>query len=255
MALSEGTSFSNVDSAAGSVAAHTGYADHDDVSAPFIRMPHELKLMFAEELGTHDVNALARTCWEMSMLLVQFMYLRAKDSRTKWGRLYLLLAVDHDNWAAVKRFNEVGAWVNMTDTVTGLPETAMHRCAHFGHLEVAIFLIGMGADALAVDFFGNTALHSVVTGIRPKEGMVWLLVAFGADIDAIWSGNNGTALHVAAITGNVRMVRCLLDLGADPNATDDSGFTPSEVAADIDSRATPTAFGGGRRRGGPLSFR
>ena len=199
-------------------------------------MPNELKLLFAEELGIHDINALARTCRKMNEVLARFVYCRAKDLRTKWGRPYFLLAVDDGNLVAVEQFIEVGASVNMMDKVSHLPGTAIHCCAHFGHLEMAKFLIDKGINVLAFDKFGDTALHSVVTGMHPKESMVRLLVEAGADMEATW--NSFTALHEAAITGNVRMVRCLLDLGADPNAANDIGWRPWDLAADDDSRAT-----------------
>ena len=40
---------------------------HDDVHGNFIRMRNEIKFMFAEQLGAHDVNALASLCREMCL--------------------------------------------------------------------------------------------------------------------------------------------------------------------------------------------
>ena len=201
------------------------HADLDDIPATFIRMPNELKLMFAEELGTPDVNALATTSREMNKLLVRFLYQSAKDSRTKRGRPYFLLAVDDGNLMAVERFVKVGALVNMTDTVTDLPETALHSCAYFGHVEIAEFLIDKGeTNVSAVDRLGDTPLHSVVTGMYPKEEMMTLLIEASADVNANWGSL--TALHKAARTGDVRMVQSLLNLGADMHAADRDGLRP-----------------------------
>ena len=193
-------------------------------------MPNELKLMFAEELGIYDIKALATTCREMNKLLTPFMYRRAKDSKTKDGRPYFLLAVDHGNLAEVKRFVEVGASVNMTDTVTQSPVTAIHSCATFGHVEIAKFLIEMGSTVSAVDSLGGGPLLDVVTGINPKEEMVKLLVEAGADMKASWAPGR-TVLHDAVLTGNVGMVQCLLDLGADPNAASRAGTRPMDLAS------------------------
>ena len=193
-------------------------------------------LMFADELGIHHVNALASTCREMNKLLTQFMYRRAKDSTTKCGRPYFLSAVDDGNLTAVERFIEVGASVNMKDPVTILPDTAIHSCAYFGHVEIAEFLIDKGIDVSAVDRLGRLALHRVLTGMHPKEAMMTLLVEAGADIEATL--NSLTVLHAAARTGNVQMVQCLLDLGADTNAADRDGLRPVHFAAGYSNGAT-----------------
>ena len=65
-------------------------------------------------------------------------------------------------------------------------------------------------------------------GMHPKEAMMTLLVEAGADTKAI---RNSNILHRAAVTGNVRMVQCLLDLGADPNVADRVGTRPVHMAA------------------------
>ena len=198
-----------------------------------IRVPNELKLMLAEELAIHDLNALARTCRLMNEVLTRLMYGRAKDLREPWSnRPYFLQAVDDGNLTAVERFVGVGADVDMTDTVTPLPETAIHSCAHFGHVEMAAFLIGKGIDVSAVEEEGGRgALHCVLSGVRPEgEAMATLLVEAGADVDARRDCGE-TPLHVAARKGNLRMVRRLLDLGADPDAVDEHGSRPVQFAA------------------------
>ena len=199
-------------------------------------MPNELKLMFADKLETHDVSTLASTCREMNNLLLRFMYRRAKDSTAECGRSYFLLAVDVGNLTAVERFIEVGASVNMTDRIMGFPETAIHSCAYYGHVEIAEFLINKGIDVSFVDSVGNRAMHSVLAGVNPKEAMMTLLVEAGADMTATW--NSHTPLHEAAATGNIRMVQCLLELGADTNAADPGGLRPVHVAAGYSNGAT-----------------
>ena len=200
-------------------------------------MPNELKFMFGDELRIHDLNALVRTCREMNELLTRFMYRRAATlNKTRRNRPYFLLAVDDGNLTAVKQFLEVGADVNMTDKVTCYLGTAIHSCAHFGHVKMAEFLIEKGSNVSAVVEDGRGALHSLVGGERPEEAMVTLLVKAGADVEARW--NMDTPLHAAACTRNVRIVQRLLDLGANPDAVAEGGARPLHFAASASNAAT-----------------
>ena len=47
----------------------------------------------------------------------------------------------------------------MTDTVTNLPETAIHSFANFGHVEITEFLIDKGINVSVVDRVGDGALN------------------------------------------------------------------------------------------------
>ena len=169
-------------------------------------MPNELKLMFAEELRIHDVNALARTCRAMNELLTRFMYSRFRKSRTKQRRPYFLLAVDDGNLAAVERFLDVGALMGITDTVHFLLPTALHSCAHFGHVEILELLIDRGIE--------------VPYNIRVDNCIM------------------ETPLHLAARRSNVRLVELLLDLGSDPNVPNRLGHRPVHYAASNSNAAT-----------------
>ena len=186
--------------------------------------------MLAEELGIHDVNALARTCREMNELLTWYMYRRARSLKVKWyDRPYFLLAVDQGNLEAVERFVEAGADVNMTDKISPLRGTAIHSCAHLGRVKIAEFLIGKGLNVSAVMEDGRGALHSLAWATRPEEAMATLLVEAGADVEARWITD--TPLHSTARTDNVRIMRRLLDLGANLDAATDDGSRPLHIAA------------------------
>ena len=200
-------------------------------------MPNELKYMLAEELGIHDLNSLVRTSREMNQYLTRFMYRRARTLTEKWGdRPYFLLAVDQGNLAAVERFVEAGADVNMTDKNSPFWWTAIHSCAHYGRVKIAEFLIGKGLNVSAVMEGGRGALHSLAWAARPEEAMATLLVEAGADVEARW--NMHTPLHVAARANNVRIVQRLLDLGADLDAATEDGSRPLHIAAAESNAAT-----------------
>ena len=60
--------------------------------------------------------------------------------------------------------------------------------------------------------------------------MVQLLLNGGADPNGASTGNGRTPLHFAAYRGHKDVVQILLDKGADPSRTDNSGCTPLSLA-------------------------
>jgi ankyrin repeat protein len=113
--------------------------------------------------------------------------------------------------------------------------TALALAAHFGHSETAAFLIDQGADinAIARHEMKVTPLHAALFGRRIETAK--LLIERGADVTirrggSGWPRSGWTALHYAAGFGFVDLVEPLLNAGADPEALDDEGRTPMEIA-------------------------
>jgi hypothetical protein len=80
------------------------------------------------------------------------------------------------------------------------------------------------ANLQARDKFGETPLHCA-----SDIEIMRLLVANEAVVDA--RNNAGeTALLIAVVNGDPKLVRALLESGADPQASDDSRNTPSSYA-------------------------
>src|SRR6516162_4482036 len=83
-------------------------------------------------------------------------------------------------------------------------------------------------------YVGDTALHLAAAGYRVE--IARLLLAAGADANAAANHRQSGPLHYAAdgyVNGpvwdakrQVKMIRCLLDAGADVNAQDKNGATP-----------------------------
>jgi ankyrin repeat protein len=193
--------------------------------------------MFADQLELVDVNALARTSRALHMLLSRYIYRRAKSLVTRKGRPFFLVAADRGNLTAVKRFIEVGTNVNLRDSDKTRMQTALHSCAHFGHIGTAQLLIQAGADVLAVDQYGCTALHVLTSGRNGSYAMMELLIDVGADISAI-APQYGSVLHSAATNGTSAMVQLLLDHGAACDTIDRWGETPLHGAAFSGTGAT-----------------
>lgn len=94
--------------------------------------------------------------------------------------------------------------------------TALHYAAFFGQGPAASLLLEHGADVEAESrnrqLPGLHPLHSAVAGRAPLE-LVTILLDAGADPNAQQSGG-WTALHTAAIAGDLAVVQLLLSRGA-----------------------------------------
>jgi ankyrin repeat protein len=116
----------------------------------------------------------------------------------------------------------------------------------FFRYDIAEVLISKGADVNVHGQWGYTALHHAAMNCRsyeehPRitasmpESMAKLLIAKGADVDAIagtdadvFSG--ATPLHVAADRGNMGVLKQLIASGANVNTKNASGITPIVMA-------------------------
>ena len=67
--------------------------------------------------------------------------------------------------------------------------------------------------------------------LKEKPSVVeCLLVHGGSDLDAVSRVGGATALHHAASNSETRVVRLLLEAGANPTLLDEGGQTPLDVA-------------------------
>jgi ankyrin repeat protein len=76
-----------------------------------------------------------------------------------------------------------------------------------------------------------TPLHSAAMLVA-REPVVAALLEGGADVRAVGSAGQ-TALHGAALLGNLETVKLLLQAGADPALADSAGNTPLHLAAQL----------------------
>jgi hypothetical protein len=124
--------------------------------------------------------------------------------------------------------------------------TALHAAAYWGQYEVADLLLAAGADRIVNEptrdsFLQITPLGSAVAttpGIpQPSDDeavvlrLVRLLVNHGADVTAR-RRDGMTPLHGAAWRGHSGVAQALLDAGADPAATATGGPHGGQTAAD-----------------------
>jgi hypothetical protein len=183
-------------------------------SQGWVRVPNELKLMFADCLDVDDINSLARTSRAENRLLTTYMYRRARDLCSSDERPYFLKAVKAGNLTAVRHFIAVGTSVNTSDPREYRIPTALHRCVREGYIEMAQLLIQHGVDMSPVNDYGHTPLREAI-GRKSEKTWVRLLVDAGADICATTVAGD-TILSCATACGKLSTVQLLLERGAIP---------------------------------------
>lgn len=150
--------------------------------------------------------------------------------------------------------------------------TGLHHAAKQGYTEIAELLITEGADVKAVNSFGATPFHyacesgsfniakvMIAKGVdvrAPEESshgdktplylalgkaaggnmdLIKLLIAEGADLEAVSTRDLETPLHRAAMSGYWEIAKFLItEHGADMKAENKRGKTPLEVGGGCD---------------------
>jgi ankyrin repeat protein len=108
--------------------------------------------------------------------------------------------------------------------------TPLHLAAAFGGSQATEFLLNEGADpnARSKNPLNNTPLHACVA-VSHNAHTAKLLLDKGSDVNAVQHGGF-TALHSAAFSGDLAMVRLLMDSGAKLDPKTDDGQTALDLA-------------------------
>ncbi|KAF7856377.1 hypothetical protein EAF04_009905 [Stromatinia cepivora] len=104
---------------------------------------------------------------------------------------------------------------------------ALHYATYHGHTEMVRLLLDAGADIGATQDGKYTPLE--IAASRAHDDVLQLLIERGGDINAISS--TGTALEGAAYSGDVRLVKKLLGIGARVDQEGRLDSTPLKAAA------------------------
>lgn len=168
---------------------------------------------------------------------------------------------DKDSGKVTHRMEADPSLVSLRDR-TG--HTALHYAVSRGYVTIAETLLRKGADPEAVDYLDGTPLMMALC-ICPKESrmamtnlliknradvnkishyyppLTWaamsndlesvrVLVQAGAKLDTRMPHLKTTALHASIFSGNIELVRFLVESGADISAENVDGFTPLDLA-------------------------
>jgi len=110
-------------------------------------------------------------------------------------------------------------------------DTPLHAAAKAGASVTLDNVIGYGPDFAIANAQKQTVAHLAVAcrNQEAAEAMAFATIGNAASPDATTTEGD-TVLHVAAKTGNERIIRLLLQKGADPALRNEEGETPIEIA-------------------------
>merc|ERR1711998_682400 len=124
---------------------------------------------------------------------------------------------------------------NAGGAVTFVPQddpdgkSTLHVAAEGNSFEVVEWLLREGANADLLDAMGRTALHGACAD--GTANAVRAMVQGGIALDTPDAVENWTGLHFAAAYNHVACVQLMLAGGANPNAEDKWGRSPSYIAS------------------------
>ncbi|KAI6187781.1 Palmitoyltransferase [Aphelenchoides besseyi] len=107
--------------------------------------------------------------------------------------------------------------------------TALHIAAQFGSTPVVAYLVASGQSLNSLDSSNMTPLMWAAFKVQ-NVNPLGVLLKFGADVNRTDSNFYNTALHWAAVAGNICAIRELLKTGANLEALNRQNETPLDIA-------------------------
>ncbi|XP_042514940.1 ankyrin-1 [Macadamia integrifolia] len=183
------------------------------------------------------------------------------DTKDEDGETPLLHATRQGHTDTAKYLLECGADPSISSEIGA---TALHHAAGTGNIDLLSFVLSKGDDVDSQSDAGTPLiwaaghgqqesvkvllenhadpnaetddnitplLSSVAAGSLP---CLELLIQAGANANV--SAGGATPMHIAADNGSPDIINCLLKAGADPNAVDEDGLKPIQVAAARNNR-------------------
>ena len=131
------------------------------------------------------------------------------------------------NEEKIKNENIFKNFINAKTNADGL--TALHFASFRGNIKIIKLLILNNAEINALSYNGLNMIHKAAQGNKPSA-IIYFNKKYNMDLNATDNNNKLNALHLATISGMDNSVIFLLSLGVDPNVQDSKGYTALHYA-------------------------
>ncbi|WP_333023901.1 ankyrin repeat domain-containing protein [Wolbachia endosymbiont of Pentidionis agamae] len=160
----------------------------------------------------HEITPLSYAVMNNDGTMVRFLIEKGNAS-VNLGKYNnpLSMAISREYTELAEYLIKKGADVNHQNSIG---RTLLHKTAEDGNVAMVKFLVEKGARLDVLDKWNDTPLH-VAANVQANKGhleVVSYLIKEGADVNLT---NNYTPIHLAITRGNLDMVKCLMDNGAD----------------------------------------
>ena len=182
----------------------------------FVDDPLLPQLAFVDGVNSGNVEVVKR-------YIIQGEDPNALDTTGCTGMHY---AAANNDFAMINVLRDAGAKVDVRDKYMVTPYLVSVRK---GHLQMAEYLLTLGANPRATDKNGRGALFDAVTNGDEKIVRFLLQKSNLNEADSVWGF---TPLHIAANQGNIPIIKLLLTFGSSIYRRANNGKTPEEVAQD-----------------------
>src|SRR6266850_603869 len=201
-------------------------ADLNDTDAANLLIRAGANVNSANQYGA---TALYVACSRGNMAMIKILLEAKADPNAALlsAETPLMTAVDKGNVEAARALLENGADVNAKESRGG--QTALMWAVANKYPEIVKLLVEHGADVRARSKGDFTPLLFAAQQGDVESGRI--LLGAEADVNETRKKDRMTVLMVAAASGNEKFSVLLLDKGANPNLTDESGYTALHYAA------------------------